>query len=285
MLKTDLHLIKKHLFGDTLTDVERNRFDLQLNQDAEFQKNLTAYQNTVRLIRRTARQEIRETLQQFEKTGIFSKNEEKMPFTFSILRGGNRKVWSSAAASVALIICLGIWYFQEPNVTFEKIAENNQYQTYNYLNLATVRSKQIPPKTTAQTPFDADIAYLTARYGADNAQKLSSAMLDLKDKRFVQAAVTLAELAFVAENDSMRLSRGDAFLGANDVDKAIADYNVVVQNQTTPYKDIRMIAEWHLALAYLKKGDQNESRRRINIIVQTANHNFQREAKEVLEKW
>ncbi len=285
MLKADLHLIKKHLFGETLTDVERIRFDQQSNQDAEFQKNYADYQKIVRLIRRAARQEMRGALQQFEKTGIFQKDEEKQHFSFFILRGGNWKVWSLAAASMALIICLGIWYFQEPNVTFEKVAENTQYRSFNYLNLATVRSKQAPPKTTEKTPFDADIAYLTARYGADNAQKLSSAMLDLKDKRFEQAAATLAGLTFVAENDSMRLSRGDAFLGANDTDKAIADYNVVVKNQTTPYKDIRMIAEWHLALAYLKKGDQKESRRRVEIIAQTANHNFQIEAKEVLEKW
>ena len=285
MLKADLHLIKKQLFGEILTDAELIRFDQQLNQDTEFKKNYIEYQDTVRLIRRAARQEMRETLQQFEKTGTFPKGTEKPHFPLFILRGGNWKVWSSAAASVALIICLGIWYFQEPNVTFEKVAENTQYRPFNYLNLATVRSKQAPPKMTEQTPFDVDIAYLTARYGVENAQKLSSAMLDLKDKRFTQAATTLADLAFVVENDSMLLSRGDAYLGANDVDKAIADYNIVVQNQTTPYKDIRMIAEWHLALAYLKKGDRNESRRCIHIIAQTANHSFQREAKEVLEKW
>ncbi len=285
MLKADLHLIKKYLFGETMTDAEKNRFDQQLNQDSEFPKTLMAYQNTVRMIRRSARQEVRESLQHFEKTGIFQKDEVKPGFTYAILRGGNWRMWSVAAAAIALIICCGLWFYQKSHITFDKILENNRYHSFNYLNLATVRSKKMPPKTAEKTPLDADIAYLTTQYGSDNAQKLSSAMLDLKDNRYTQAAATLAELAFVADNDSMRLSRGDAFLGANEVDKAIADYNVVIQNQTAPYKDIRMIAEWHLALAYLKKGNRDESRRRINAIAQTTGHNFQREAQEVLEIW
>ncbi len=286
MLNTDLHIIQKNIFGDTMTEAEQKRFDLQLETDAEFQKSYAEYQHTRRIIRCTARQEMREKLQQFEKTGKLSKDDdEKQPFAFSILRGGNKRSWMSAAASVALLVCLSIWFFQKPSLTFESVIENTSYRPYNYLNLATVRSKQTPPKNIEQPLFDADIAYLSALYGSEKAQKLASAMTDLKDKRYATAAAVLSELAFVNDNDSMRLSRADAYLGANDVDKAIADYTAVVQNQTPQYKDLRMIADWHLALAYLKKGDRAESRRRIEIIAQTSGHSFQREAKEVLNMW
>lgn len=285
MLKTDLYIIQKDILGDTLTEAEKKRFDLQLENDFDFQKSYADYQRTRHIIRRAARQEMREKLQQFEKTdkwSIADDENEKLYFLPTLLRGDNRRIWLGAAASVVLLVCLSIWYLQKPPLSFNTIAENTQYRPYNYLNLATVRSKQTPPKADTETPIDADIAYLTGRYGAENTQKLATAMTDLKEKRYAQAVAILSELAFINDNDSMRLSRADAYLGANDVDKAITDYTAVVQNRIPQYKDLWMIADWHLALAYLKKGDRTESHRRIEIIAQTSGHSFQREAKEVI---
>lgn len=287
MLKSDLSIMQKHIFGDALTEAEQKRFDLQLQNDAEFQKNYADYQMTTQMIRRVARQEMRVKLKHFEKTGKFANDDddEKQPFSYSILKGGNIRVWAAAAASIALLVCLSIWVFQKPALSFETVVENTSFRSFNYLNLATVRSKQVPPKNTEQPLFDADMAYLTALYGAANAQKLATAMLDLKDKRYTEAAALLADLPFVANNDSIRLSRADAYLGANDIEKAIADYTALTQNMTPQYKDLRMIADWHLALAYLKKGDRAESHRRIETIAQTTRHSFQREANDVLKMW
>jgi tetratricopeptide (TPR) repeat protein len=287
MLKSDLSLMQKHIFGDALTEAEQKRFDLQLQNDAEFQKKYADYQKTTHMIRRVARQEMRIKLKNFEKTGKLAvdDDDEKRPFAFSILGGGNTRIWIGAAASVALLVCLSIWYFQKPALSFETVVEMTTFRSFNYLNLATVRSKQVPPKNTEQPLFDTDIAYLTSIYGAENAEKLVTAMLDLKDKRYTEAVAVLADLPLVANNDSIRLSRADAYLGANDIEKAIADYTVVAQNQTPQYKDLRMIADWHLALAYLKKGDRKESQRRIEIIAKTTGHNFQREAMDVLKMW
>ena len=39
MLNTDLHIIQKNIFGDTMTEAEQKRFDLQLETDTEFQKS------------------------------------------------------------------------------------------------------------------------------------------------------------------------------------------------------------------------------------------------------
>ncbi len=286
MLKSDLSIMQKHLFGDALTEAEQKRFDLQLQNDAEFQKNYADYQMTTQMIRRVARQEMRVKLKYFKKTGKFPNTvDEKQPFPLSILRGGNKRVWAAAAASIALLVCLSIWFFQKPALSFETVVENTSFRSFNYLNLATVRSKQAPPKDVEQPILDADIAYLTLLYGAEDAQKLATAMLDLKDKRYTEAAVLLADLPFVANNDSIRLSRADAYLGANDIEKAIADFTAVAQNKTPQYKDLRMIADWHLALAYLKKGDRTESHRRIETIAQTSGHSFQREANDVLKMW
>lgn len=285
MHKTDLYIIKKKIFGETLNDAERQRFDQEIAQNIEFQKTFAAYQHTNLVIRRTARQEMREKLTYFEKTGVLTQKEEKPNSIFSILRGGNRRVVIGIAASITLLVSWAIWYFQKPTISFDAVADKTQYRSFNYLNLATVRSKQTLPKSIEKTPFDEDIAYLTARYGAENTQKLSLAMTNLKDKKYAQAATLLSDLAFVTDNDSMRLSRADAYLGANDIEKAIEDYKTIVQNQTTPYRDIRMIAEWHLALAYLKKGDRDESRRRIDSIAQTTGHSFQNEAKDALKMW
>ncbi len=286
MLKSDLSIMQKHIFGDALTEAEQKRFDLQLQNDAEFQKNYAYYQTTTQMIRRAARQEMRVKLKHFEKTGkLANDDDEKPPFSYSILRGGNIRVWAAAAASIALLVCFSIWFFQKPALSFETVVENTSFRSFNYLNLATVRSKQVPPKNIEQPPIDADMSYLASRYGAEDAQKLGTAMLDLKEKRYAAAATILADLPFVATNDSIRLSRADAYLGANDIEKAIADYTALTQNITPQYKDLRMIADWHLALAYLKKGDRTESHRRIETIAQTAGHSFQREANDVLKMW
>jgi hypothetical protein len=281
MLKTDLHIIKKFIFGDSLSADEASRFEAQKDHDAEFKENLTEYQNIPLMIRRTARQEIREKLTHFEKTGTFIKEKEMAEpiWGFNILRGGKKQWAIGLAASLTLLISWSIWQFQTPALNFDAVAEKTDFRSFNYLNLATVRSKQKVEKT----PFDADIAYLTTKYGAENAQKLATAMTDIKDKRFKEAADILSNLPFVDNNDSMRLSRADAYLSANDANKAIADYTVVAQNQAPQYKDIKMIADWHLALAYLKKGDIKESRRRIEVISQTEGHSFQQEAKETMK--
>ena len=46
MHKTDLYIIKKKIFGETLNDAERQRFDQEIAQNIEFQKTFAAYQHT-----------------------------------------------------------------------------------------------------------------------------------------------------------------------------------------------------------------------------------------------
>lgn len=120
---------------------------------------------------------------------------------------------------------------------------------------------------TRQTDLETKVAQLEDFYTNENYEEAIPLFREL--------------LAAQTENNNLRLALGNALLNTGDSEEAITQFQNILDRNDPLYTDQ---AKWYLALAFLKRGDQQRSKPFLKELIADPEADFHDQAVEVLEK-
>ena len=122
----------------------------------------------------------------------------------------------------------------------------------------------------------ADEQYLKSMYGEEKAQQLSMGFEAYQADKFEEAAHILSQLNI--EKDSLYFYRGNAYLQIKETDKAIQDFNKIMDDKSS---QLKQQTEWYLLRAYLQNNKTAQAKKLQQIIINEPNHPFKVEASKL----
>lgn len=256
-------IIEKYLDGE-LTASEKQIFDAQMASNTEFKAEVNAYETALQAIRVAGQDHIRQILAEEEAKFAIKKNElPSIPLHTTPVKRFVARRWLMAAASVS-VLAVATFLLTRPGKP-ENGDEMTQTPVKPYRNIwITTKRGQ------------ADEEYLKSIYGNDKARQLSEGFDAYQGDKYEEAANIWSQLEI--EKDSFYFYRGNAFLMVNAADKAILDFNKVMNDEKSTLKPQ---TEWYLLNAYLQNNKAEEAKKWQQIIINEPNHPFKVEASKL----
>lgn len=167
------------------------------------------------------------------------------------------------------------------------------------VNIASKKESASPssPEQTAVAPSspppvqDADVATFEIQtQNLDNADSVSvnvsqpagieQAIVQYNNKDFSGAAAGFEEaLKKNPNNEKALYYSGLSYLQLNQANKAITNFNKILQNKNSPYYDE---AQWHVSLVFIQKNDQDNARRNLMELRDNSKSRYRKQAGEIL---
>jgi tetratricopeptide (TPR) repeat protein len=157
------------------------------------------------------------------------------------------------AASVLLLAIAGLYVFRNSQSDHEQLFQE-YFQPYE--NVISERSGK-----------------------NDNQQK----GMELYDQKKYEEAIVLLKLAIMEDSDNASLKSylGIAYLAAGHAQEAKTTFDAIVKNDRSLFKEV---AEWNLAMTYLKLDDEASMKRTLEGIIQQKDHLYYQQAKDLLKR-
>lgn len=250
-------LIEKYIDG-VLSAAEKQIFDAQIASNTEFKAEVQAYETALKAIRVGGHHHILSILAE-EEAKITVKKDDILPISMSkvYVKPFIMRHWRLAAAGIAI---LAVVVFMIPTPS------KNDYTEVK------------PPRNLWITVGrgHADEQYLKSMYGEEKAQQLSMGFEAYQADKFKEAAHILSQLNI--EKDSLYFYRGNANLQIKETDKAIQDFNKIMDDKSS---QLKQQTEWYLLRAYLQNNKTAQAKKLQQIIINEPNHPFKVEASEL----
>jgi hypothetical protein len=252
-----IDLIIKHL-DKSLNADESMLFNQLLNENPAFQKELSTYKQAVTAVQLDKYNTLKSILEAEEKRIVAL----KPVYVY--------KRWAVAASLLLALISVFLWFkpFQSNPKNEELLADfYNEPYAARWLSISKGGIK------------DTHEQYYIATFGEANYHQLREGWGHYLAERYAESIAIFS--TFNITNDTFLLSRGNAYLMSNKPDKAIVDFLNIAENNTSVNKDV---AEWYLICAYIKNNQIKEAKNLATKIAQTNKHNYNKNAKQLLEK-
>jgi len=243
----DFELIEKY-FENTLTPKEQISFNDQLQNSEEFKKEFLFQKDLKKAISLNQREELKLDLQQFEKE---FQEKSKKSFFFN--------KWL-VAASIALLIGFGFWVIKDTYYpTNEQLFAQN-FEPYRNIVQPIVRGEN--PKTIEHSAF---VAYENKDY---------------------HKAINLFNSVNNPNEPYIQFYKAMSLLSLNKTDDAIQVLLPVAvgENTSSSSKNFAEMANWYLALAYLKNDNSDKALSQFLVVANHPTYTFKKdEAKKIIK--
>lgn len=225
-------------FLDNLSEDEKRMFDTLFETDADFKKEVK-FQNSVKqAVVKKEHDQLKQQLQGFEKE-------------FNITK--TRKLWWAAAASVLILVTIGLYLFNP-----------------NYSNDELFAMYFQPAK---------NIVHPIVRNGEHQNDK-TTAFIVYQKKDYMLAQKQFNSLFTKTQESPFLFYEAMALLKINQVDLAIKKLEAHKRYDDT----LSEMTNWYLALAYLKHKETDAAKAILNQIVGDSNAYNYKDAKALLKK-
>jgi len=236
----NIDLIDKY-FENSLSPKEQLKFKDLLQNDKEFVKEFAFQKDLKKIISIKQQEDLKSTLQQFE-----NKLQNKSPFLIF------QKKWL-VAASISLLIAVGIWSVKNtffPS-TEDLFAEN--FEPYRNIVQPIVRGESI---NTIE--YRAFVSYENNEY---------------------YKAINLFNSVKNPSKTSTLFYKAMSYLATNNASEAIEILLPIATNKNLGDSEIdfKEKANWYLALAYLKNGDDKKAISQFSFIANHPSSSFKKE--------
>ena len=243
----DFDLIEKY-FEYSLTPKEQVEFNDQLQNNEEFKKEFLFQKDLKKAISLNQREELKLDLQQFEKE--FQEKSNK-GFLFN--------KWL-IAASVALLIGFGFWFAKDTYYPSNEQLFAQNFKPYRNIVQPIVRGEN--PKTIEHSAF---VAYENKDY---------------------HKAINLFNSVNNPNEPYIQFYKAMSLLSLNKTDDAIQILLPVAveKRSSSSSKNFSEMANWYLALAYLKNGNSEKALSQFLVVANHPSYTFKKEeAKKIIE--
>ena len=107
--------------------------------------------------------------------------------------------------------------------------------------------------------------------------------MELYDQKKYEEAIVQLKLAATEDSDnaSLKCYLGIAYLAAGHVQEAKTIFDAIVKNDHSLFKEV---AEWNLAMTYLKLDDEGSLKKTLEGIIQQKDHQYHEQAKDLLSR-
>jgi hypothetical protein len=241
-----IDLIEKY-FENSLNSKEQISFNDLLQNDKEFKKEFLFQKDLKKAISLNQREELKLDLQQFEKE-YQEKSKENVSFYKWLV-----------AASIALLLGFGAWFVKDHYFPSNENLYAQNFEPYRNIVQPIVRGEN--PKTIEYSAF---VAYENKNY--HKAINLFNSVAD-PNKPYIQFYKAMCFLSLNKTDDAIQLLL------------PVATSN----NKNDSSKDFSEMANWYLALAYLKSGNTDKALSRFLVIANHPTNTFKKEeAKKII---
>ncbi len=259
----DNELIFNHING-SLTDADRFLFDQRYQEDAAFRAEVAAYKDAALAAFLGGQSTIKNILRE-EAAQYQAEIAEKQRKEVKIVR---LNPWILRGIAATLLIGVSWWairYFETPKANTQQIF-----------------AKNFTPLTELPITF----------YRSDNVVKIDTLFRQRHDSLTLKQAVKALDLyarkdyaqsieifnQIKATDDTLALCKATALLA---IDKPQAAQEMLKNLAQNGKGYPQPFAEWYLALAYLKQGNQAEYRVLLDKIIAAPNHPYRANAQEL----
>lgn len=236
---SNIDLIEKY-FSNSLNPKEQLRFNELLQSDEKFKKDFTFQKDLQKVIARNQHNDLKKTLQDFEK-------DKPIVKLFNI-----SKKWL-VAASILIIVGIGFVllksnFYPSPEKIF---AEN--YEPYRNIVLPVERGENL--NTIEHSAF---VAYENGNY---------------------HKAINLFNSVPKTNTTYIKFYKSMCYMSLNKTNEAITLLKTITDsdNEASSEKNFNEIANWYLALAYLKIGETEMARNQFSILANDKENVFKKE--------
>ncbi|MEM9830928.1 MAG: hypothetical protein AAF944_09825 [Bacteroidota bacterium] len=219
---TDDRTIQRYLDGD-MSSEERREFESQLATDAELQQEVKEYEQLQQAILFQKRRAVWNKVQQLEAQSADN--------TISIDRNTNKTNWLplAIAASVALLVIVGLFFWDQRALTPQELASQNF------------------------TPFMNEFVFESRSETSSIKQKAFSAY---DNKNYKQAIEYFEQYESNSKDMTSTFFLGNTYLATEDYESAIEVFEKYLNNYDVYVED----ATWYLFLSYLGAGNLERAR-------------------------
>ncbi len=244
MNNTDL--IEKY-FENSLNPKEQISFNEKLQNDKEFKKEFLFQKDLKKAISLDQREKLKLDLQQFEKE-YQEKSKGNTSFTKWLI-----------AASITLLLGFGIWFIKDSYFPSNEQLYAQNFEPYRNIVQPIVRGES--PKTIKHSAF---VAYENNDY---------------------HKAINLFNSVSNPNESSIQFYKAMCLLSLNKANDAIQVLLPIAVNETkdSTSENFTEMANWYLALAYLKTGNTKKALSQFSVIAEHPTYTFKKEeAKKII---
>jgi tetratricopeptide (TPR) repeat protein len=157
------------------------------------------------------------------------------------------------AASVLLLAIAGLYVFRNSQSDHEQLFQE-YFQPYDNV--------------------------ISERSGKNDNQQKGMELYDQKkyDEAIVQLKLAVAE---DSDNPSLKCYLGIAYLATGQVTEAKMTFEAIAYNDHALFREV---AEWNLAMIYLKLDDEGSLKKTLEAIIQQKDHQYYEQAKDLLSR-
>jgi len=107
--------------------------------------------------------------------------------------------------------------------------------------------------------------------------------MELYDRKKYEEAIVQLKLAATEDSDnaSLKCYPGIAYLAAGHAQEAKTTFDAIVKNDHSLFKEV---AEWNLAMTYLKFNDEASLKKTLEGIIQQNDHQCHEQPKDLLKR-
>jgi len=146
--------------------------------------------------------------------------------------------------------------------------------------LYVFRNSQSDHEQLFQEYFQPYENVISERSGKNDSQRKG---MELYDQKKYEEAIVQLKLAALEDSDnpSLKCYLGIAYLAAGHAQEAKTTFDAVVKNDHSLFKEV---AEWNLAMTYLKLDDEGSLKKTLDGIIRQSDHQYNEQAKDLLKK-
>lgn len=292
MEERDLQWMDKYLAGE-LSGSERYEFELRLQQDPVFRKEMEAYTLTLEALKVSQREELKRRFEQRDKILDKGKPNAHRPMNLWLL-----------AAGILFLLAISWWFYYatkppaqeimisdrdsielKQELPFDSItpdeslqqpemAEKSERHERGRINTAELFAANFEPYT------DETMESISRGDDLEDFEKFQQQYID---RQFPQAIETYKQLPdSFRENDNLKFLYANALLAAGHQREAKPILTEIIRRGESAFATE---ANYYLALAYLKENNTSEAKRYLQayVVLEDGVHNDN--AKEILHQF
>ena len=145
--------------------------------------------------------------------------------------------------------------------------------------LYVFRNSQSDHEQLFQEYFQPYENVISERSGKNDSEQKG---MDLYDQKKYEEAIVQLKLAATEDSNNASLAcyLGIAYLAAGHVQEAKTTFDAIVKNDHSLFKEV---AEWNLAMIYLKLDDEASLKKALGVIIEQRDHQYYAQAKDLLQ--
>ena len=229
----------EHYFCKTLSPEAQEEFDHLLATDTEFQKTLKFQENLTTVIKKEEQTQIKQELRSFDNS---AKTSSKTYIK-----------WLVAASIIVLLALPSFWYFGPSNL------DNDALFATNF------------------KPFE-NVVHPIVRGKASDDLK-TNAFISYEAKDYTEALNYFDAILKEGDNATISFYKANVLLQLNKNDEAV---KILEQNNELPQK-LKVQQQWYLALAYIKTNNINKAIASLNRVIENGTYK-KKAAEHLLEQ-